>query len=163
MLEYTIDPLFFEIGVYDAGDPMPILPVGRNDFELLTARTEGLELTAYSWEETETEVSVRAELAFVNAVALEAALGQDAAALGNGKHGTLRLQLPAGMEEGTEGDLATLLEEVSPEAGLNLSFEAAVPIVAASPGTTAGNTAAFGISLVDLFRSRNTIAWEVEW
>lgn len=163
VFEYTLDPLFFEIGVYDNDDPMTILPISRNDFELLTARSDGLDLAGYSWEEGENQVLVRAELAFADAGALEAALGQQASATGTGQSGTLRLALSPGLEEGTDGDIAALLQEVSPEAALTFVLTAPESISAASPGNRQGDRATFEVTLAELARAQEELVWEVEW
>lgn len=163
VFEYTLDPLFFEIGVYDNDDPMTILPISRNDFELLTARNDGLDLASYSWEEGENGVLVQAELAFADAGALEAALGQETSATGTGQSGALRLALSPGLEEGTDGDIAALLHEVSPEAALTFVLTAPGPISTASPGSRDGDRATFEVTLVQLARAQEQIVWEVEW
>jgi hypothetical protein len=121
-LEYRYSAVAEAIGRLDGNERWMIIPVGRPDFERTVRRIPGLRLVSYSSREEpeKKDVVVKAELEFANSQALLAFL-DPSLKRASIKDNVLSITLMDGQEK-IDGDLMSLIKQVSAGYELNISF-----------------------------------------
>ena len=78
-LEYRISRLLSAIGALDGNEAMPVIPVGRQDWEKTVRRIPGTRLVSHSTRETARDTIISASVDFPNPEALTALLSSSGA------------------------------------------------------------------------------------
>jgi hypothetical protein len=182
-LEYRVSQMLESMGRLDGNERWPAIPVGKADFQRSLARVPGLSLASFSSKEVRNKAAgsaigrddlvskavveyknTDALLAFLDRSGSRATLVQD-----NGKN-ILRLVLLDPASAVTDGDLLSLLKEIS--AGYEISFSLSAPknasLTVTPPVSSArlvpqGKKVSFAIDVGELLALENGLVVEITW
>jgi hypothetical protein len=178
-LEYRVSQMLESMGRLDGNERWPAIPVGKADFQRSMARIPGLRLASFSSKEVRNKTSgsgdlvtkavvefknTAALLSFLDSTGSHASLVQD-----NGKN-VLRLVLLDPASAVTDGDLLSLLKEIS--AGYQISFGLSAPkdasLIVTPPVPSArlvpqGKKVSFAIDVGELLTLENGLVIEISW
>lgn len=174
-LEYRISKMLESMGKLEGNEKWLPLPVGRTDFERTVSRIPGLSLNSHSMDRTETDVVVKAELAFSDLAAMAAFLDSGgrtarlAAGGGPGAERSITLRLTEGGGN-MDADLDKLVRTVFSGYALDLRFTLpGVPTLTAegsdAPGASSVSqrTARYAVPIYDLLAAPKPVDLRLAW
>jgi hypothetical protein len=182
-LDYRVSKMLESLGQLDGNERWPAIPVGKADFERTIARIPDLRLLSFSSTEAPSantilggkDLVTKVSLEFKNTAALMAFWGSSAAGTGaslvqrNGKN-VLRLVLVEPLSADIDGDLLSLLNEMSKGYEISLSLSApqnAVlslsPSIASARVVSQGKKVSIAIGAGDLLELKDGLAVEISW
>jgi hypothetical protein len=192
-LEYRVSQMLESLGRLDGNERWPTFPVGKADFERSIARIPDLSLLSYSSKEAPSlnnslggkDLVTKVSLEFKNTAALlafwssEAAVTRAGSIAASGRTASLtqrdgknilRLVLLDPSSDTINGDLLSLLKEISAGYELTLSLSAPQnaaislsPSVSSARVVTQGKKVSVAIGMGDLLDLKDGLAVEISW
>jgi hypothetical protein len=184
-LKYRVSQMLESLGRLDGNERWPALPVGKADFERSVARIPGLSLLSFSSKEAPSlnnslggkDLVTKVSLEFKNPAALLAFWGSSVGVAGSGASLTqrdgkniLRLVLLDPLTDTINGDLLSLLKDISAGYELTLSMSAPKnaaislsPSVSSARVVTQGKKVSVAIGMGDLLDLKDGLAVEISW
>jgi hypothetical protein len=180
-LEYRVSQMLESLGRLDGNERWPSIPVGKEDFERSVARIPDLSLLSFSSKEAPSlsnslggkDLVTKVSLEFKNTAALLAfwvMAGSGASLTQRDGKNVLRLVLLDPSSDTINGDLLSLLKEIS--AGYELSLSLSAPknaVLSLSPPlssarvVTQGKKVSIAIGMGDLLDLKDGLAVEISW
>jgi hypothetical protein len=184
-LEYRVSQMMESMGRLDGNERWPTIPVGRADFERTVARIPDLSLVSFSSKEAPStnkilggkDLVTKVSLEFKNTAALLAFWSGNGGTSAEGSSLTqrdgknvLRLVLTDPLSDGINGDLLSLLKEISTGYEIVLSLSAPrnaalslSPSVSAARVVSPGKKVSVAVGLGDLLELKDGLAVEISW
>ena len=161
-LEYVIERVVFETGVFNSDGLLPI-PVAEDDFVNATTSVDGIALRRYRLTEDDDTVTVRATITFDTTDALVTFLGDDWISIVASGDTTTWRQLLVPARSGAEGS-AYLAEDLD-QYTLRFEIDPDEPITSVQGGTLLrnGDAAVAEVSLGAIVRGAQAQYLEVVW
>jgi hypothetical protein len=164
-LDYRLSKMVESMGKLDGNERWLPFPIGRADFERSVEQVPGLTLSSFSQTSDETDVRIKASLAFADSAALLGFMDHTGRAAGltvKDKTTTLSLQLSEG--GALDADLEALVRAVFEGYEVKLRINTPTPGEASGPGaSSADRTAAFQAPVADILAAKAPFVWQLKW
>ena len=171
---YQVSEMMESLGRLDGNEKWQAIPVGKEDFERMASRIQGLNVKSVSSGKKSNDLVTRAELVFDNIDALLAFLngsGNSASFSADKGLSRLSLTLAETMEKPAGDDILSLLKEISSSYGISVSLnapkEASLELrpddVPFTHKTAKGKKVSFSIGTGDLLSLKTGLIMDIKW